>query len=92
MRQGHNILEQCWVLLPFYKSKATNKENTHSLVTQIEFKSFLSIVGRYLLVFVDVALEGSSPLFKNDMDIHSYEFHSLDYGSSVFLLHSTTFL
>jgi hypothetical protein len=36
-----------------------NRENTHSLVTfpliQIELKSFLGIVGRYLLVFVDVA-------------------------------------
>jgi hypothetical protein len=36
-----------------------NQEHTHSLVTspltQIEFKSFPGIVGRYLLVFADVA-------------------------------------
>jgi hypothetical protein len=36
-----------------------NRENTHSLVTfpltQIELKSFPGIMGRYFLVFVDMA-------------------------------------
>jgi hypothetical protein len=45
--------------LPFQEYRATNRENTYNLVTspltQIELKSFLGIVGRYLLVFVDVA-------------------------------------
>jgi hypothetical protein len=58
--QNHNILEQCWEgPLPFQESRVVNRDNTHCLVisplTQIELKSFPSIVGRYLLVFVDVA-------------------------------------
>jgi hypothetical protein len=47
------------VLLPFQESRAVNRENTHSLVTspftQIEFKSFSSIMGKDLLIFADVA-------------------------------------
>jgi hypothetical protein len=48
------------VLLPFQESRVVNRKNTHSLVTspltQIDFKSFPGIVGKYLLVFADVYL------------------------------------
>jgi hypothetical protein len=45
--------------LPFQESRVVNRKNTNSLITtpftQNEVKSFLGIVGRYLLVFIDVA-------------------------------------
>jgi hypothetical protein len=55
------------VPLPFQEARAVNMKNTYniitSLLTQIELKSFPSIVGRYLLVFADVAFykTGSIP-------------------------------
>jgi hypothetical protein len=62
------------VPLSFQESRVVNRENTYNLVTspliQIELKSFLGFVERYLLVFVDVAIykaKFSSPLFKNVM-------------------------
>jgi hypothetical protein len=62
-------------LFPFQESRALNRKNTHSLVTspsltQIELKSFPGIVGRHLLVFIDMAfyrIGSIPPLFKNVM-------------------------
>ena len=47
------------VPLHFQESRAMNRKKTYNIVisilTQIELKSFLGIMGRYLLIFVDVA-------------------------------------
>jgi hypothetical protein len=70
------FLSSARVLLPFQESRAVNKKNTHSLITspltQIELKSFAGIMGRYLLVLVDVSFykTGSVPLSCRDRGLY----------------------
>jgi hypothetical protein len=60
------FLSSARVLLPSQESRTVNRENAFSLVTslhsEIELNSFLGIVVRYLLVFVDVAFYKTGPV------------------------------